>query len=367
MIAPTGLSSLSFPWILIEKNGTMIQEGQGALFQKPEYKIDTVLATSATLADGGWAVCPNGFAIFRFRRDLISPASIVLHGLKVKGLSTAKGRTNELSINLAKADVIAYVNKYFDGLEKLDDQYRALIRQNIHEVRGINSALYNSAFELQELIDSESYHQRGTQASIAKSVVSLSELLRGRIDFMEFIANPSTQNVSKGDISVYRKFDKVQRCFRQTAYKRGIEFEISGSSSKTVYGPPIFDLIPYLLLDNAVKYSPDRFPVKILCNDAAQSIFCSVTSRGPRIVDAELKFVFNAGFRGVNALKSKKEGSGLGLAALHKIVFDVFRGSITIQQSDDQLSVNQVPYCDITFEIKLPISNGRQTGLVTNW
>ena len=144
------------------------------------------------------------------------------------------------------------------------------------------------------------------------------------------------------------------RCFRVTANKRGIDFEISGSSTKATYGPPIFDLAPYLLLDNAVKYSPDRFPVKIVCNDAAQSIFCSVTSRGPRITEEELPDIYSPGIRGVNALRSKKEGSGLGLSVLRKIVVDVFGGSIDIRQSDDKMILNGVPYCDVTFELQLP-------------
>lgn len=354
MIAPTALSSLSFPWILIEKNGKFIQEGNGALFPKPDYETDSILGICTSLSDGGWTVCPNGYAVFRLTTNIIFPASIVLHGLKVNGLSKAKGRTNQLSINLSKNDVIAYLHDYFKGLEALDDQYRALIRQNIHEVRGINSALYNSAFELQELLTTDTYQQRTTQASISKSVVSLSELLRGRIDFMEFIANPNAQSVTKGDIPVYKKFDKVQRCFRQTAYKRGIEFNIAGSSIKSTYGPPIFDLVPYLLLDNAVKYSPDNFPVKIVCNDATSSIFCAVTSRGPRITESEIFNIFTAGVRGENALKSKKEGSGLGLAALHKIVKEIFGGSIAVSQSEDKSTVNGVPYCDVTFEVKLP-------------
>lgn len=353
MISPTALNSLSFPWILIDENGSLIKESNGSLFPKPYSEIEPVLATGASLENGSWAVCPNGYAMYRFSTNLLAPASIVLHGLKVDGLSKARGRSQGLSINLSQSDVIAYVQEYCAGLEALDDQYRSLIRQNIHEVRGINSALYNAAFELQEILDAD-YSQRGSTASISKSVVSLSELLRGRIDFMEFIANPDARNVIKGEIYVYRKFDKVQRCFRVTAHKRGIEFEISGSSTKATYGPPIFDLVPYLLLDNAVKYSPDRFPVKIVCNDAAQSIFCSVTSKGPRITEEELPDIFSPGVRGVNALRSKKEGSGLGLSVLRKIVKDVFGGTIVVHQSEDMIFINGVPYCDVTFEIKLP-------------
>lgn len=353
MISPTALSSICFPWIVVDENGALIKDGNGALFPKPYTDISGVLALAGTLENGDWSVCPNGYAVYRFSTALFAPASIVLYGLKINGISKTQGRSPGLTINLTQAELISYVQEYCQGLESLDDQYRILIRQNIHEVRGINSALYNSAFELQEILDAD-YAQRGATASIAKSVVSLSELLRGRIDFMEFIANPDAINIIKADIHVYRKFDKVQRCFRVTANKRGINFEISGSSTKTTYGPPIFDLVPYLLLDNAVKYSPDKFPVKIVCNDAAQSIFVSVTSRGPRITTEELPDIFSPGTRGINALKSKKEGTGLGLSVLRKIVRNVFRGRINIRQSEDDVVLNGVPYCDVTFELQLP-------------
>lgn len=354
MIAPAALKHLCFPWILIDKNGTPIQEGNGSLFPRPHKEIESVLASASNIENGGWGVCKHGFAVYKFSTNIIAPASIILHGLKVDGLSTARGKSAGLSINLKQSDVTNYASEFCESIRALDDQYRSLIRQNIHEVRGINSALYNAAFELQGMLETD-YTQRGATTSISKSVVSLSELLRGRIDFMEFIANPDAGNVSRSDIYVYRKFDKVQRCFRVTANKRGIEFEISGASSRAVSGPPIFDLIPYLLLDNAVKYSPNNSPIKIICNDTTQLIICSVTSRGPRISEAELPDIFSPGVRGENALLSKKEGSGLGLSVLKKVVTDIFRGSVDVHQSEDKEIINKVPYCDVTFEIKFPI------------
>ena len=353
MIVPTALSSLCFPWMLINVDGSLISEGNGALFHKPRYQKESILAVAASLANGGWSVCPNGYAMYRFSTNAISPAFVVLHGLKVSGVSTIQGRSLELSINLSKENVVKYAQEYCAGLESLDDKYRVLIRQNIHEVRGINSGLYNSAFQLQEMLETE----YGRGVSLSKSVVSWSELLRGRIDFMEFIASQNDQGINKGDVFVYKKVDKIQRCFRVTANQRGIDFELGGASVKAIYGPPIFDLVPYLLLDNAVKYSPDRRPVRLLCNDGAKTIFFAVTSRGPRISASELKNIFSSGVRGENALRSKKEGSGLGLTVLRKIVEDIFSGEIEIRQSEDKETINSVPYCDVTFEIKLPSRN----------
>lgn len=352
MIVPAALQSLAFPWILVDSNGTLLQQGDGALFPKPEYEIEGVLSASASLSDGGWTVCTNGYALLRFTTTCIAPAHIVIHGLKIKGLSTATGRMLQLSITLTKEQILHYIQDYCAGLEAHDDQYKYLIRQNIHEVRGINSALYNSAFELEDLLSSQ-----WNNAFIAKNIVQLSELLRGRIDFMEFIANPSAQNVRRGEIFVYRKFDKVQKCFSVTAGRRGINIQMLGTSTKTIVGPPVFDLVPYLLLDNALKYSPDNRQVKISVTEDFDQILCSVTSLGPRIDETELPRIFASGMRGSNALKSGKEGSGLGLSVLRKIVDDVFLGSVCVQQSSNKEIINSVPYCDVTFNITLPVKS----------
>lgn len=80
MIAPTALSSLCFPWLVIDENGALIKEGNGSLFQKPYADIDAVLALSGNLENGSWSVCPNGYALYRFSTSLLAPASIVLHG-----------------------------------------------------------------------------------------------------------------------------------------------------------------------------------------------------------------------------------------------------------------------------------------------
>jgi signal transduction histidine kinase len=353
VIAAQALQGIAFPWALIEASGRLVQSGNGALFPAPAYPIEPIALQAMQVKNKAWATCPNGYAMYRFTSEILAPDFIILHGMKVAGISTTQGRSDALSIRLTPEEVANYVEAFTSGLEALDDQYRALIRQNIHEVRGINSALYNAAFGLQSSIENNQ-NQQGW-LSVTKSVVNLAEILRGRIDFMEFIANPSAQHVAKGEIAVYKKFDKLQRCFRVTAHQRRIALEMSGSSTRTVYGPPIFDLVPYLLLDNAIKYAPNDSTVRIVCNDSERSIFCSVSSLGPRIADDELPSIFLPGVRGRYAIRSGASGSGLGLAALRRIVVDVFSGTVKIAQPPtDMVSINGVPYCQVTFDLKLP-------------
>jgi K+-sensing histidine kinase KdpD len=81
-----------------------------------------------------------------------------------------------------------------------------------------------------------------------------------------------------------------------------------------------------------------------------------VTSTGPKIEDGELEQIFVTAVRGKNAIRSGKAGSGLGLPVLNRIVKNVFGGSIEVSQKNTYLQIGSIPYSEISFEIKLPIS-----------
>lgn len=358
MIAVPIIKAIAFPWILVDQNDKVIDSGSGSLFSQPETTIDNVLPALRTLQCNGWARCSAGFAVYKFTTGAVAPFNVILYGMKINGISTAQGRSTGLSVKMDPESLVKYVADYCEGVEALDDSYRMLIRENIHEIRGINSGLYNTAYQLEKLL--EAGDTTFQPDKIAKSVVRWSELLSGRIDFMEFIANPETLNITKTDIPVYKKFDKIQRCFRVTASREEIRISMEGSSNGTVYGPPIFDIVPYLLLDNAVKYSPPGKNVTVLCNESNNFIFCKVTSIGPHINEDELATIFDSTVRGRNAVRSGKGGSGFGLPVLSRIVKTVFNGSIVVTQVPTYLQVNGIPYSEVSFEVKLPI--GRRSG-----
>ena len=358
MIAVPILKAIAFPWILLDENDLVISSGQGSLFKQPVALVSAAVDVLSKVGNGGWGRAEDGFAVFRFTTQAIAPYSLVLYGLKVNGISTAQGRSSSLSIRMEQDELTQYVAEYCIGVEQLDDAYRTLIRENIHEIRGINSGLYNTAYELHALLEGTS-QSNVAPPRIAQSVVRWSELLRGRIDFMEFIANPTGLVRKKEEIAVYKKFDKVQRCFRVTANQRGISLSMQGSSTATVIGPPIFDIVPYLLLDNAIKYSPDGMAISVICNESLHTIFCKVTSTGPRIKDEEMAGIFSSAVRGENASKTGAGGSGFGLAVLDRIVRTVFGGTISVSQTPSPVSLNSVPYAQVSFEIQLPLHRKR--------
>ncbi|MDH2919092.1 MAG: HAMP domain-containing sensor histidine kinase [Sideroxydans sp.] len=370
-----GMSSAAFPWIYVDEVGDVIKHGNGALFSiPPDIQVPSVLSVAKSLSMGGWGVCPAGFALYKLPTHLVlGTNTLIFFGLKVREISTVHSKSEQLSIRASRNDIESYASIFLQGMQEIEEQHQILIRQSIHEIRAINSALYNTAYELEQILSSQMQKSSSNEQWLAKTVLALTEILRGRIDFMEFIANPDLDTANKGEIPVYRVVDKIHRCFQVTAQKLKINLSICGTSIAAVDGPRVFDLVPFLLIENAIKYSPDKDvkncpatarSVNIVCNDAGSEVHFSVSSTGPLIEDGERDSIFRYSVRGKNAIKSQKSGSGYGLPVLKKIVEDVYRGEVAVMQQGDIYIFNDIPYLETIFTVKLPAHNPTGLGVL---
>ena len=99
-----------------------------------------------------------------------------------------------------------------------------------------------------------------------------------------------------------------------------------------------------ILVDNAIKYSPDGSPITISGRRAPDGgVELSVTDFGPQIAAEELPKVFDKGFRGAGV--AQVPGSGLGLYMARSVV-EVHGGMI---------SVENIPESGKKFRIWLPL------------
>lgn len=85
-----------------------------------------------------------------------------------------------------------------------------------------------------------------------------------------------------------------------------------------------------ILLDNAIKYSPDGSSVTISGGKKGKSGFLRVADQGQGIVASDLPSIFNRFYRADSSRsKSSAEGYGLGLSIAKKIV-DTHKGHIEV-------------------------------------
>lgn len=105
-----------------------------------------------------------------------------------------------------------------------------------------------------------------------------------------------------------------------------------------------------VLLDNAVKYSPDGGTVEVSASSRGKSAFITVSDNGPGIAAADLPHLFKRFYRADNSRTSDKgtsPGYGLGLAIAQRIAVD-HGGKISVVSQPGQGS---------TFTLRLPLAN----------
>jgi two-component system sensor histidine kinase CiaH len=100
-----------------------------------------------------------------------------------------------------------------------------------------------------------------------------------------------------------------------------------------------------ILLDNAIKYSPDRSTIKLTSRASAGTVRIGVTDQGIGIKASDVPHIFDRFYRADRSRsKEKVEGYGLGLSIAKRIVV-LHNGEITVDSAPDQGS---------TFRVKLP-------------
>lgn len=89
----------------------------------------------------------------------------------------------------------------------------------------------------------------------------------------------------------------------------------------------------FLLLDNAIKYTPPGGKIVVrTCTDATSAPVCEITDTGIGIEDRDLPNIFDRFFRAENARLTADVGSGLGLAIAQWIV-NVHEASMSVESA----------------------------------
>lgn len=223
----------------------------------------------------------------------------------------------------------------------------------MHETRRLNAEIANSCEEISKSISRNDYTQAAQHADDA---FYKSGLVSSRLTFADFEINPdSLERQTKYSAGVYRKFDKARRILLPAAGRRGITIRLNGPSRNEIDVLPAFEMVPFVLVENAVKYSPNGQEVIIEVQDnpdAGCRVQAIVTSIGPIVTSDELIKLTDRGFRGSSALKSRVSGEGIGLYLANTLV-RLANGNLQVSSSPGSMySVDNVAYSEFIVTLR---------------
>jgi signal transduction histidine kinase len=141
--------------------------------------------------------------------------------------------------------------------------------------------------------------------------------------------------------------EAVQRA-EPMAARKNIKFDVQQKDAITVLGDQIgLTEAVHVLLDNAIKYSPEKTTVSVTTTSKQKQAIVQVTDHGVGIQSTDVPHIFERFYR-ADAARSKRqvEGYGIGLA-LAKHIVDMHGGTITVASKPDK---------GTTFTIHLPIT-----------
>lgn len=255
---------------------------------------------------------------------------------------------NKLRVNSALriGAVEKYLASFFRHLSEEKSKHREELSYLLHDLRSISTTITASAEKARD--ESEA----GTHpADLFKGLISTQYLLKLRLDSLDFSVNNAENLV---ETKIFPKVDRVCRSFMTIASKRKISIRYEGSSFSTANVVSGFEFVPYALLDNAVKYSPNNSTITIRHHETDNQITFSVTSIGPSIEKDEEDKVFFAKYRGRSAVNNGYTGTGSGLYTC-KRTLEKCGGTISVIIGDSQIETSKGPCRDITFTVMLPM------------
>lgn len=218
---------------------------------------------------------------------------------------------------------------YADYLQEAGDKRKNFLRRLDHEIKNPLTGLRAALVNLQEAKESEERTRAVGNAS--RAVERLTRLLTD----LRKLSDLEERAIERMPVNVPELLDDVVTAVRilPAHEKRDISVLIPKVPSPfpTITGDrDLLLLAVYNLVENALKFTSTDDSIEVRALEDGRSIVIEVADSGTGIPSDDLSKIFEELYRGSNARGT--EGSGLGLALVHRIV-TLHRGGVGVRSS----------------------------------
>lgn len=322
----------------------IVHEKHGTLFRLPIEFFTSQQKSFYSAMQSGWRHCPMGYSTLA-RFDALG-RKVVLPGLRIKGEGRKRKKFPDLLPEIPREIAEQYLEKYMETANSIRKERDTELANLTHDLRAISKEIYHAASSARDLLPQNSSSELVFHLDNA---VNTQQLMSLRLDVIDYTTGASPKWTDE-KISPYKKVDKVQKSFRGYANSKGCKIDLDGHAWGYIYGPPIFEMVPIVLIENAIKYSPARVPITVRFEENDQDIILRVESWGPQIKEDEKEKIFEKNFRGEKAQEHRSTGSGIGLFAARTIMRTHFGGDVKVNQFKDDW-IDGERYWDTRFTV----------------
>jgi len=276
-------------------------------------------------ANAGSYCCPYGLSSYVYT----SPEGrIIFTGLRIKGIyDKKKAKVTETQdyvynplIEESSCSSIAHeVAVTLSEKHSLESKLEA-IRDLLHDARTLNGQIKNSIDLLWEMNNDENDIDYDAMIDTLKNAHVSSFMISNRFTYFDSVLNPSLSISSPYPAVIFKKFDKMRKLLKGYLRKNVWISLVSPTQSDYRYSIyPTFETLLFILLENAIKYSPNNKPVEVIFDEHDHILDITIKSIGPFCDENEILHLCDKGFRGQNAKVAHESGQGFGLNFARKI------------------------------------------------
>jgi len=270
-------------------------------------------------ADVGCYCCPYGLSSYVFASPM---GKIVFTGIRIKGIYNKQKSKRIASheylfnpvIDENSCKSIAHdIAVSLQEKRSLESKLEA-IRDLLHETRSLTAQTKNNIDQIWDANSNEEDISRDDLLTALKNAHVSSYMISNRFSYFDSVINPTLAIGDPYSAVVFRKFDKMRKLLR--GYQRkNVWISISSPNQSNyrynIY--PTFETLLFIILENAIKYSPNNRAVDVSFDENAHLLHVTIRSVGPYCDENEIMHLCEKGFRGENAKLTKNIGQGFGL------------------------------------------------------
>lgn len=247
-----------------------------------------------------------------------------------RAASALAGGETTARVDVPKLDSIGELGMAFnsmaDQIESSAKRERSFLMNVSHDLRTPLTTISGYAEVLE---DSDEPESRRIGSVLTGETSRLRRLVEDIMLLARLEAHEFTLAIEEVDIGAHLR--EVAAGFAHRAGELGVELRADIAPTGMIYTDP--DRVAQIagnLIENALRFAPDKGLVEFAVKDSAGGVTMTVSDSGPGVEEADVPFVFDRFFTGRR--HHRPEGSGLGLSIVAQLV-RLLEGDVSTSES----------------------------------